>query len=114
MRLASFLLGFVESVPDRIRTCDLPIRNRTIYPADLRGHMTLSVSSVSSVSFADILEDRCSHGDQNDRKGDQERDVNGMPYHVGDYIKHKFLPSKRKKHSRRESNPLPLSENQGS
>lgn len=34
----------VNGAPDTIRTCDLPLRRRMLYPAELRGLRVLAVS----------------------------------------------------------------------
>ncbi len=36
--------------PDRIRTCGLPLRRRSLYPAELRGHANLVFHDVSVYS----------------------------------------------------------------
>ena len=44
------------STPGRIRTCDLLIRSQLLYPAELRGHWGLTVSTHGNVNTQDIKE----------------------------------------------------------
>ena len=36
--LGDYCIPYLKSTPDRIRTCDRPLRRRMLYPAELRVH----------------------------------------------------------------------------
>ena len=41
------VLSIVAGAPDRIRTCDLSLRRRTLYPAELRAQRAFKVRNVA-------------------------------------------------------------------